>query len=422
MTSAMASTIGNFDLSAPEFWAQGPGPKHAAFAELRRERPVSFWAENEWLSPDPTTRGEGYWAVTKFDDIIHMSKNPELFKSGGGIVVATNNEQAQEFFGSMIVLDDPRHSRLRKIVSSGFTPRMLKRVEDSVQRIAATIIDDVVEKGSCDFVTDIAAALPLQIICDMMGIPASEYQAVFDRTNTILGASDPEYMAEGADPVAALIEAAMGLAGLMEEMAAARKGGSGDDLTTALVNAEVDGEQLTTSELASFFVLLVVAGNETTRNAISHGLMFLHENPDQRAIWAADFDAVASTAIEEIVRCSTPVAYMRRTATADTELSGTKISEGDKLAMFYLSANRDEAHFANPDVFDVRRTPNNHIGFGGPGPHFCLGAHLARREITVMYREIFKRLPDIHVTGEPEYLRSSFIHGIKHLPCAFTPR
>ena len=207
---------------------------------------------------------------------------------------------------------------------------------------------------------------------------------------------------------------------LMQEMAAARKGGTGDDLTTALVNAEVDGERLTAAEMASFFILLVVAGNETTRNAISHGLVLLEQNPEQRAIWTADFEGVAPTAVEEIVRFCSPVAYMRRTATADTELRGTKIKAGDKLAMFYLSANRDEDHFVNPHVFDVRRSDNAHLGFGGPGPHFCLGAHLARREITVMFREIFRRLPDIHVTGEPEYLRSSFIHGIKHLPCAFT--
>ena len=254
-----------------------------------------------------------------------------------------------------------------------------------------------------------------------MGIPESETQMVFDNTNIILGAGDPEFVAPDADILTAILTAGGDLAALMTEVAKSKEGKNDDDLTTILVNAEVDGEKLSPADVASFFILLVVAGNETTRNAISWGLTYLTENPDQRGIWTNDFDGVAGTAVEEIVRLASPVTYMRRTALADTELGGQEIKAGDKLFMNYLAANRDEDVFDNPYAFDVLRDPNQHLGFGGPGPHFCLGAHLARREITVMFRHLFDRLPDIEATGDPVQLASSFIHGIKHLPATFTP-
>jgi cytochrome P450 len=321
----------------------------------------------------------------------------------------------------MIELDDPRHARLRGIVSRAFTPRMLQRLEDYIQVAAAGIIDDVQGKGECDFVTEVASALPLKIICDLMGVPESEYDGIFARSNIILGAGDPEYIPEGNDIGAALLTAGYELSELVQELGRHRTEHPTDDLTSALVHAEVDGEHLSGQELGSFFVLLVVAGNETTRNAISHGLKAMTDYPDQRKLWANDFDGLAGTAVDEIVRWATPVIFMRRTATRDATLGGQQLHEGDKLLLFYNSANRDAEVFSDPFVFDVRRDPNPHVGFGGPGPHFCLGAHLARREITVMYRELFRRLPDIEASGPPEMLRSSFIHGIKHLPCQFTP-
>ncbi|KAG1648481.1 Methyl-branched lipid omega-hydroxylase [Nymphon striatum] len=230
----------------------------------------------------------------------------------------------------------------------------------------------------------------------------------------ILGATDPEYLDDPTQMINELIAAGMGLAQIMNEVAASKQGGSGEDLTTILVNSEIDGEKLTESELASFFILLTVAGNETTRNAISWGLKYLTDNPEQRAIWEADFDGVVNGAVEEIVRMASPVTHMRRTATRDVELSGQHIAEGDKLVMYYYAANRDPQVFQNPTTFDVLRKPTpSQIGFGGAGPHFCLGAHLARREIGVMFRELFDRLPDIHASGEPELLRSNFIHGGK---------
>ncbi len=404
------------------FWPRPAAEIDAELDALRAAEPVAWRPEPE---PDVPfiPHSPGYWAVTGFEEILECSKHPEIYSSAHGVTNLDTPPEFNEFFSSMIAMDDPRHARLRKIVSAGFTPRMLRRVEDTVQQVATRIVAEVAERGEVDFVVDVAAALPLQIICDMMDIPTSQYRYVFDRTNVILGASDPEYNAQMTMEAAltGILQAGADLAQLMDDVAKTKVGGSGDDLTTMLVNAEVDGEKLTAAELNSFFVLLVVAGNETTRNAISWGLKYLTDHPDQRAIWQADFEGVAPTAIDEIVRLASPVTYMRRTVTTDTVLAGRELHAGDKVSMFYYAANRDPRAFEDPLRFDVLRSPNHHVGFGGPGPHFCLGAHLARREITVMFRELFHTLPDIAVSGEPSLLQASFIHGVKHLPATFTP-
>jgi cytochrome P450 len=412
--------VDDIDLSDIEFWARPPAEREAAFATLRAQRPLAWFEEPE--IPNPIIpRGPGYWAVTRHADVLEASRNPEVFCSGKGAVsIPDFPPEMNEFYGSLISMDDPRHARLRRIVSAGFTPKMLRRLEDSVQRVAAEIVDRVIGLGACDFVTDVAAILPLRIICDLMGVPESNFDRVFQLSNIVLSMGDPEYVPEGEDLVTAFLNAGAELAALVQDLGAHRREHPTDDLTSALVHASVDGEQLDQAELGSFFILLVVAGNETTRNAIAHALHLLTEHPDQRAVWTADFEGVAPTAVEEIVRSSTPVIWMRRTATRDTTLGGRPIGEGDKLLLFYNSANRDEHVFADPYGFDVRRAPNDHVGFGGPGPHHCLGAHLARREITVMWRELFRRLPDITATAEPDRLRSSFINGIKHLPCAWS--
>ena len=413
-------TADEIDLSdLAGFWTLPIAEREGAFLTLRRERPIAFFAE-------PVTPlgevGPGYHAVTRYADVVTASRNPEVFESGRGSTNITDlSPELLEYYGSMINMDDPRHSRLRRIVSRAFTPKRLAEAEANVAAIAREIVDTVGQKGSCDFVVDVAAALPLRIICDMMGVPDSQFAYVFEQTNAILGASDPEYLPEGTDLLTAILNAGIGLGELMKELAAAREATPTDDLTSALVNAEIDGERLTFDELASFFILLVVAGNETTRNAISWGLHALTEHPDQRAVWAADFDAVAPTAVDEIVRWATPVIQMRRSLTRDFTLSGTELHAGDKVLLFYNSADRDDAVFADPFRFDVTRPDNKHAGFGGYGPHFCLGAHLARREITVMFRELLTRIPDIHASGPPEHLRSMFINGIKHLPAEFTP-
>jgi cytochrome P450 len=411
--------VEDIQLGDVDFWALPLEEREGAFATLRRERPISYHEEPE---VPLLGKGPGFWALVRHADILEVSRNPEVFSSArGGVNIIDQPPEFGEFFGSMIVMDDPRHTRLRRIVSRGFTPGMLRKAEASVEEAAADIVDGIRSKGRCDFVSDIAAALPLKIICDMMGIPTSEYRYVFDRTNIILGAADPEYVADLAQAVPAMLQAGRELADLMEGLVRIRREKPTDDLTSALVQAEVEGERLSEQEIASFFILLVVAGNETTRNAISHGAKALSDNPEQRRIWAEDFDGVAPAAVEEIVRWATPVIHFRRTATRDTSIRGQKIREGEKVVLWYNSANRDEAVFKDPYRFDVRRAPNEHVGFGGPGPHFCLGAHLARREINVMFRHLFRRLPDLEITGEPEPLRSFFINGIKHLNCEFTP-
>ena len=413
--------LDDVDLADPEFWMQSAELRDGAFALLRREQPVSFHQEFEPPPEMPLERGPGYWAITKHADLLEASRRADVFASGKGVQIPDLPPVFNEFFSSMIATDDPRHGRLRRIVSRGFTPKALARLEGAVQRRAAELVDAVIEKGECDFVSEIAAPLPLGIICDLMGIPQSQAQFVFEQTNIILGLGDPDYTPEGSNPLTAALTAGGALAQLMNEIAEDRKKNPQDDLTSQLLNAELDGEALNEQELASFFVLLVVAGNETTRNAISHGMKALSDNPDERRKWAADFEGVASTAIEEIVRWSTPVIHFRRTVMQETVLGGQKIKEGEKIVLWYNSANRDEDVFESPYRFDVTRSPNEHVGFGGPGAHFCLGANLARREMTVVFRELFRRLPDLEITGAPDMLRSNFIHGIKRMPCSFTP-
>ncbi|MEV5748510.1 cytochrome P450 [Actinoallomurus sp. NPDC052308] len=403
------------DLTEWDFWASPLDERHAAFRTLRGLPRPAFFREPE-LSFVPA--GPGYYALVTHADVVEASRRPADFCSGQG-AININDMPADlgEYFGSMINMDDPRHAKIRRIVSRAFSPRMIQRFEDQVQAVAEQVVEEVLAKGGGDFVTDVAARLPLKIICDLMGIDEAHYKTVFDNSNIILAGADTEFVSEEADQVALqLLEAGQTLKDLVEELGRRRREEPTGDLTSALVNANIDGESLTDQELGSFFILLVVAGNETTRNAIAHGLHLLTRYPEQRELLASDFERYVPGAVEEIVRYASPVIWMRRTATRDTELNGREFKAGDKLLLYYWSANRDETVFADPDVFDITRDPNPHVGFGGPGPHFCLGAHLARREITVMFRELFRRAPGIRATGEPDRLLSNFINGIKHLP------
>jgi len=409
----------DIDFSDIEFWAKPWDERNAAFATLRRENPIAYFPEP---IIDPFPEGPGYYAITKMHDILEISRHPEIFCSGQGAVsILDMPAEMNEFYGSLISMDDPRHARLRKIVSGTFTPRMLNAVLDDVEKTAKKVVDRVVDKGEIDFVTDVSMPFPLLVILDMMGIPHSEYDMVLAQSNIILSGGDPDFIPEGVDPITAFLEAGAMLAGLLNELAVLRRATPTDDLLSALVNTEVDGEQLSGDELASFFILLSVAGHETTRTALNHGITHLSQNPDQRALFLADIEGVMSTTVEEIVRYASPVVWMRRTLTQDYVLSDHEFHRGDKVIMFYGSANRDEAVFADPDTFNVLRDPNPHVGFGGPGPHFCLGAHLARREIALMFRELYIRLPDLELAGPPVQLRSSFINGVKSLPISFTP-
>jgi cytochrome P450 len=413
-------TLDQIDLSAPEFWMRPWEEREGAFQLLRREKPMSFYAEPDTRGLVPP--GPGYWAVTRHADILRASREPELFcSSKGATSIPDMPVFFLEFFGSFINMDDPKHLLQRKLVSGGFTPKRLAQLDLEVEKAAAEAIDSVIEKGECDFVTELSAPFPIRIICEMMGIPKSQHQFVFDQTNVILGAGDPEYVPVGSDIAAALIKAGVGLRDLMRDLGRTRTKNPTDDFTSLLLHAEIDGEKLSEEDLGSFFILLVAAGNETTRNAISHGMKALSDHPEQRRIWQDDFEGVARTAVEEIVRWASPVIFMRRTTTQPCDLGGQKLDAGEKLVLFYASGNRDEAVFRDPYRFDVRRTPNEHVGFGGPGPHFCLGANLAKREIRIFFRQLFERMPDIEITGSPERLASNFIHGIKHMPCAFTP-
>ncbi|MGH9082215.1 MAG: cytochrome P450 [Acidimicrobiales bacterium] len=417
-------SVDEIDLADLTFWARSWEEREGAFLTLRRERPMAHFDEMDLrkrsaLAPPP---GAGYWAVTRYADIAEASRHPEIYRSGAGAVsVIDMPPEMVEYFSGMISTDDPRHARLRRIVSSAFNPRMVRDIEDHIEEVAARIVDRVATLGQCDFVTEIAARLPLQVICEMMGIPESRYHDVLRCSNVILSEGDPELVPEGADPVAAFLRAGEELTTLMHEIGDERLVHPADDLTTGLVTTNVDGEALTHAELASFFILLVVAGNETTRTAITHGLWALTQYPDQRAAWLDDVAGTTPTAVEEIVRWASPVTWMRRTVATDTELGGQTLRPGEKVLLFYNSANRDDDAFDDPFRFDVRRTPNPHVGFGAPGPHFCLGAHLARRELAVIWRKLLVRLPDIRATAEPDRLRSSFVNGIKHLPCTFTP-
>jgi cytochrome P450 len=409
------------DLSSLEFWARPWAEREAAFATLRRERPIAFFEEPAvtGLSIE-LPAGPGYYALTRHRDVAEASRHPEIFLSGPGAVSLMDlPPEMVEYFSGMISTDNPKHARLRRIVSNAFNPRTVRAIEDSIDQVAADTIARAESSGTGDFVTDIAAPFPLQIICDMMGVPPSEYATVLHCSNVILSGGDPDVMPEGTDPIVAVLEAGGTLTALMEDLGRHRVAHPIDDITSALVNAEIEDEKLTQQELASFFVLLVTAGNETTRTAIAHGLHALTEHPDQLAILRQDYETHAKTAVDEIVRWASPVIWMRRTLAADHVLSGQQLHAGDKVLLYYSSANRDEEAFDEPFRFDVTRTPNDHYGFGAPGPHFCLGAHLARREITVMFRHLLATHPDIHATSAPAQLRSSFVNGIKRLEYAF---
>jgi cholest-4-en-3-one 26-monooxygenase len=382
---------------------------HAWLAHLRRHDPV-HWQEE--------AGGPGYWAVTKYHDCITVNREFDRFSSAArGTMPFELSEDAIAQQGLMMLnMDPPLHTRYRRLVNKGFTPRMVRDLEASIHRSADVIIDRVSAAGQADFVTDLAAELPLQVIAELLGVPPDDRQKMFDWSNRMVGSEDPEYQTQ-ADVAT---NAAMELYAYASELFGQKQIDPHADLMSVLTTVEVDGERLTPMELELFFLLLTVAGNETTRNLTSGAMQAFFEHPDQ---WERlrDDQSLLPHAVEEMLRFVTPVMNFRRTAMSDTELSGTKIRQGDKVVFYHSSANRDENIFENPGRFDIGRDPNPHIAFGGGGPHFCLGANLARIEIRVMFEHLLDRLPDIHQAGDVERLQSRFINGVKHLPVAFTP-
>jgi cholest-4-en-3-one 26-monooxygenase len=388
----------------------GRGVPHDQFDRLRREAPV-FWHEE--------AGDTGFWAVTKHADVRHASHDCATFSSelGGTFIPTADEEALSQLRLTILNMDPPKHNRYRRLVSKGFTPRMITALVEEIERRAAVVIDNVCERGEVEFVEEIAAQVPVQMICEMIGLEPEVWPRMFELSNQLIGSrDDPDYQELPGGPQAGAMEVYM----LCDAVAADRRVNPRDDIMTALVQAEIDGERLDDAELNLFFITLIVAGNETTRNLINHSMLALIDHPDQ-AQRLRDDPSLWDTAVDEMLRWGSSIHNFRRTATKDTELRGVPIKQGDKVVLYYASANRDEDVFADPHTFDVGRAPNDHLTFGGGGVHYCLGASLARAEIKATMRQIVERLPDLELAGPPNRLHSDFVNGIKTMPVRFTP-
>jgi cytochrome P450 len=405
------------DLSSRAFWAGSAQEREASFAVLRAERPVSWHPPVEDATmEDPND--PGYWAITRRDDIADVSRNNEVFLSGKGVMFENFPVELLEASQSFLAMDPPRQNYLRKLASAAFTPRQVRRIEDSIKANAKTVVEELKAAGSgADFVDICAKELPIRTLSDMVGIPESERERLAHAADAMVSSGDPEYL-NGRHPLEVLFEAQTYVHQVAGMLAAERREHPGDDLFTSLVNAEVDGDRLTDADIAAFFVLLTVAGNDTTSQTIRHGLKALTDYPDQRAWLLEDFDNRIGGAVEELIRWATPVMTFRRTAARDFELHGQTIRAGEKVVMFYASGNWDTTVFEHPERLDLSRSPNPHLGFGGGGVHFCLGAHVGRAQLRAIFGELFRQLPDI-AAGEPVYAPGNFIHGIRRMPCTF---
>jgi cholest-4-en-3-one 26-monooxygenase len=390
------------------------GIPHEWFTWLRNNAPVYHHDE---------PGGPGFWVITKHADIITCNRDAGTFSSDGargGVVGLEDREISEMEAGQaggnlMLFLDPPDHTRYRKLVNRGFTPRMIGLLETHVRELTTNILDEAFKKEPCDFVVDVAAELPLEVIAELIGVPREDRHKIFEWSNRMIGSEDPEYQVTDEEVFQAQVEMFM----YAQTLAEKRRQEPQDDIITALLSAEVDGESLSDMDFNLFFMLLSVAGNETTRNAIAHGMNAFLDNPDQYQLMRSDPAKHMATATEEIIRWATPVMYFRRNATKDFELRGETIKAGDKISLWYISGNRDEDVWDNPFDFDITRDPNPHIAFGGGGPHFCLGAQLARMEVHVLFEELAKRVEHVEPLGGPDRLRSNFIGGIKHLPVKF---
>ncbi|MDI2032732.1 cytochrome P450 [Saccharopolyspora sp. TS4A08] len=406
-----------FDFTDPDL--NLAGIPHEEFAALRSTAPIC------WVEQTPEARagmseesGTGYWALTKHADVAAVSRNSKVFSSHENAVIIRNPETAtrESVEPSKVVIinqDAPEHTQLRKIISRGFTPRAIGALEEALEERARRIVRDAVETGGGNFVDQIASQFPLEVIGDMLGVPAEDRRKIFDWTNQMTGAEDPDLAREDNDPEAAAAEVLMYSMGL----AAERRENPRDDIVTKLVNADVDGRGLTDDEFGFFVIALAVAGNETTRNATSHGMNAFFEHPDQWELWKRERPA---TMMDEVIRWASPVTSFQRTALEDVEVGGVEIKRGERVGLFYASANHDDEVFTDPFTFDITRDPNPHLAFGGHGAHYCIGANLARMEVRQIFDAVADMAPDLRRAGEPRRLRSGWLNGIKDLPVQYT--
>ena len=403
------------DISGAAFWATPMRERDLAFRVLRDRPSVTFHPPIELGS---VATVNGFWAATRHADIVHVSRHADRFCSGRGVGFSDIPPEFNEPFGSFLMTDAPRHTQLRRLVSRAFTPRQVARIEEQIRRQARAIVAAAVARGSCELVADLSMRLPLWTISEMLGVPEERQTELRQAANLMVGAQDPKFLATGDDPFTKVLTAGITLSTLGSELAAERRDHPTDDLLSALVQAEVDGEKLNDEEIGAFVVLLGVAGNDTTRNTITHGVMAFAHHPDQWDALRRDPEGRLPGAVEEVIRWATPVMTFRRTATTDTVIGDQPIAAGDHVVLFYGSGNRDASVFPDPWRFDISRRPNDHVGFGGGGPHFCLGANLARAQLRAVFSELARTVGAFEV-GEPDLMVGAFVHGVDSLDCRF---
>jgi cytochrome P450 len=410
-SSPQARDYSPFNITTHDFWSRPFAERDETFAQLRA---LDGLAWQPAMSSMFDLEEDGFWAVTRRADIAFVSTHPELFTSAQGVALDPMPAEIQRMASFFLAMDPPEHTVYRRLISSAFTPRNVAKIEEQIQKNAIAVVDDLIGAGDVDFVSACSARLPMQTISEMLGVPPAEQPALALAAEKLFSMSDDEFSTL-EERAGATINEMMLLVNTGIELAKFRRRSPGDDLMTSMVNAEVDGQRLTDEEIGAFLILLASAGNDTTKQTTTHAMMALVDNPAQRAWLMEDFEGRIGLAVEEFVRWATPVLQFARFATEDVEIGGQLISAGDKVGLFYCSANRDEAAFADPQALDLSRSPNPHLGFGGGGPHFCLGNQLAKSELRNLFRELLTRLQRVEF-GEPDFLYSSFVHGIKRVP------
>ncbi|MDE0240095.1 MAG: cytochrome P450 [bacterium] len=409
MTQAATENLDGICLADPAFWRRPD--KHDILARFRREQPISLQSV-----PDSDTT---YWSFTRHRETRDITRNAKLFLShyGTGMTTIDGPEIAYDVAG-MVNRDAPVHPRLRGILARTFTPRLLRDLEDSIAASARTVIGEISERGHCDFASDIASRMPTKVICDMLAVPEGNDRDELARLSIVAQGYGDELGGDEEESMAAFYA----LNAYGEDICRARRKAPGDDLVSMMVAAEVDGQKLRDYDIGIYFQLMITAGIDTTASSLGQGMSFLARHPDQWRCWREDYDGLAATAMEEIVRYATPVVHFGRTVARDTEILGQRLAAGEQVVFWYVSANRDETVFDNPQSFDIRRSPNDHVGFGGGGVHHCLGIHLARREMYHLFKVLFETLPDLDVDLDGmQEINGLFINGMRHLPCRYTP-